>query len=342
MFYSTVRADSDASNEDICQALFSLLTKYISTPPTAFDEHPLDTPLKSTSSSQRANEQTHNDIDERILQEINGCVYNDTGGLYQKYFEGKSWSAEAGRIVQTADPQVVNGRWSDYPQPPTQTAFLDWFWRFQAKFLQKGRGKFSASPDLPLAGSDCKRKPDLFMVHRSILKHDGKNDWADVRVIGELKQSEIRGKYTEELLWFCEHAREVFASQPTRRFLHGFFIRGSQMELWIFDRSGPYSSKWFDIHQQPSRFIKIMAGYSLMSDDDLGLNTHLKEDKLDRYILFKGEAKTEDHLYLEDEPMASQRAIVCRGTTCYRAKREHSEQWEFVVKFAWRSDKRQA
>ncbi|KAL7270070.1 hypothetical protein RUND412_007232 [Rhizina undulata] len=54
-----------------------------------------------------------------------------------------------------------------------------------------------------------------------------------------------------------------------------------------------------------------------------------------------GEAKTEI-LYLDNQPIALQRAIVCRGTTCYRARRPDSKHWEFVVKFSWRSDKRQA
>jgi Fungal protein kinase len=107
--------------------------------------------------------------------------------------------------------------------------------------------------------------------------------------MGELKQSEIRGKYTEELLVFYGHAREVFASQPTRRFLHGFFIRGSFMELWVFDRSGLYSCEKFNLHQDPHRFIKIMVGYSMMSDEELGVNTSIERDETGKYIVFKGD-----------------------------------------------------
>jgi hypothetical protein len=44
---------------------------------------------------------------------------------------------------------------------------------------------------------------------------------------------------------------------------------------------------------------------------------------------------------LEDKPIASTKAIVCRGTTCYRGRRSDSMGWEYVVKFAWPSDKRQ-
>jgi hypothetical protein len=112
------------------------------------------------------------------------------------------------------------------------------------------------------------------------------------------------------------------------------------MELWMFDRSGLYSCEKFSIHQDPHRFIKIVAGYSLMSDQELGVNTHIKGDKIGKYILFKEGKEKEERIYLEDKPIASQKAIVCRGTTCYRAKMSDSEEWEYVVKFAWRSDKR--
>lgn len=47
-------------------------------------------------SFQRANEQAQDDVDERILQEIYGCVYMDTEG-YKKYLEGKERSAQAER-----------------------------------------------------------------------------------------------------------------------------------------------------------------------------------------------------------------------------------------------------
>jgi hypothetical protein len=85
-----------------------------------------------------------------------------------------------------------------------------------------------------------------------------------------------------------------------------------------------------------------MAGYTFMSDEELGMDTYIKVDKIGKYIMFKGEDRPErERLYLEDEPMASQQAIVCRGTTCYRAKRMNSN-YEFVVKFSWRAEKRTA
>lgn len=346
-FYSLlVHIDSHASGVIIWAEIFTLLSSDTSTAPTLLDQPYFNRPLKSNSSSQQDSEQTHNDMDERILQEINGRLYKDTGGFYEKYFEGKGWSSEARRIIKRVNPRMRSGRWGDYPMNPTEDVFLDWFKKFHTKFFLSGHSVFYASPDLPLAGSDCKRKPDLFVAPLKISRQDGKYNWTDVRVIGVLRTSQIRGEYVEELMKLSEHAREVFAAQPTRRFLHGFIIRGSIMELWVFDRSGLYGSESFAIHEDPRQFVKIMFGYMRMSDEELGVNTYIEEDKIGKYIVLKekdkGKSKKKERLYLEDKPIASQRAIVCRGTTCYRAKSLNSDRWEYVVKFAWRSDKRKA
>jgi hypothetical protein len=73
-----------------------------------------------------------------------------------------------------------------------------------------------------------------------------------------------------------------------------------------------------------------------MTNAELGLNTFIKRDGHDKDIVAQ-----EVKIYPEDKPIASTKAIVCRGTTCYRGKRFGTTEWEHVVKFAWPSDKRQ-
>ncbi|KAK9245492.1 hypothetical protein V1506DRAFT_245478 [Lipomyces tetrasporus] len=124
--------------------------------------------------------------------------------------------------------------------------------------------------------------------------------------------------------------------KPTRSwFVPGFTICGSVMRLWIFDRSGPYSSEKFDIHSEPERFVTVIAGYALMTEAELDLNTFVRRDETGRYII-AGDTKVS----IEDKPIASTKAIVCRGTTCYRGRRI-ALALDCVVKFAWPSDKRQ-
>jgi hypothetical protein len=196
-----------ASDLDIWNAVFVLVAKPRATPLTILNKSTLDTPLKSTSSSQQGNEQFHDDIDPRILEEVNGCVYNDTKGFYEKYFKGKSWSSTAEQIVRDVNPQIIKGRWTDYPNPPSQDAFLEWLWGFQSTFFLGGRGTYYSSPSLSLSGSDCRRKPDLFLAISGTTKRDGRYSWQEVRVIGELKQSGMPGKRLKEFKDFCGHAR---------------------------------------------------------------------------------------------------------------------------------------
>jgi hypothetical protein len=108
------------------------------------------------------------------------------------------------------------------------------------------------------------------------------------------------------------------------------------MRLWLFDRSGLYSSENFDINTEPERFVKVIAGYALLSDAELGLNTFIKRNRTSKYFIAQ-----DVRILLEDKPIALTKAIVCRGTTCYRGRRSDSTEWEYVVKFAWPSDKRQ-
>lgn len=151
-------------------------------------------PVRSNASSQRGDEQKHSDIDRRMLEEIRDCTYNNTKGFYEKYFEGRPWSTKAEEIVKLENPQKKDNRWSDYPDPPPdQKNFLAWLRIFQQKFFWGHRGRYYQSKDVPLGGSDCNRKPDLFLAHPT--KSGKKYEWPDVRVIGELKKTENSGEY---------------------------------------------------------------------------------------------------------------------------------------------------
>lgn len=88
------------------------------------------------------------------------------------------------------------------------------------------------------------------------------------------------------------------------------------MRLWVFDRSGSYNSEKFDIHKEPERFVRAIAGYALMPDAELGLNPFIKRHGTSKYIVVRG-----IRISLEDKPIAPTKAIICRGTTCYRGRR---------------------
>ena len=158
-------------------------------------------------------------------------------------------------------------------------------------------------------------------------------------MIGELEESNDKKKAT--LLQIGRYVRDVFSSQPTRRYVHAFTLCGNEMRAWVCDRSGPYSSSAFNIHEEPERFICIVAAYMMMNDEEMGLDTFVKQDDGDHFInIVEDVMGKERRLYLEPVPIALQRAIVYHGTSCYHARTSSSKYSQYIVKFSWVSDKR--
>jgi hypothetical protein len=293
-----------------------------------------DTPLRSSSASQRGIEQTHDEVDQRILEELTGRVYYDVGEFFERYFEGKVWTNNTRDIYEKSRDQYAEGRWSGWPEPSAQGSFFEWFMKFQDTVLRGLHRRYFTSANKVLRGSEADRKLDIFLTPANVALPNGEHDWSNVLVIGEHKQNPDEDGSTKTLLQLAGYAREVFGSQPDRRFVPGFTICGSMMRLWVFDRSGPYSSEKFDIHKEPERFVRVITGYALMTEAELGLNTFIRRDG-NKHIVAQGL-----RICLEDKPLAWQRAIVCRGTACYRGRNKDPGGWEHVVKFPWPSDKR--
>jgi hypothetical protein len=310
---------NNAPDLEIWRAVFDLIA--LTSPkqltlPTAFEKAIFDTPLRSSSASQRGIEQTHDEVDQRILEELTGRVHYDVGGFFERYFEEKTWSNQVEDICEKSMAQYADRRWSGWPEPSLQGLFFKWFMKFQDTVLSGLDRRYYTLANKVLRGSEADRKLDIFLTPADVASPNGEHDWSNVLVIGEHKQNPDEDRSTKTLVQLAGYAREVFGSQPERRFVPGFTICGSLMRLWVFDRSGPYNSEKFDIHKEPERFVKVLAGYAVMSDAELGLNTFIKRDGNGKYIVTRGV-----RISLEDKPIASTKAIVCRGTTCYRGRR---------------------
>ena len=86
------------------------------------------------------------------------------------------------------------------------------------------------------------------------------------------------------LLQLGRYMHDVFTAQLTRRLISGFFLCRTIMKLWVFNHPDPYSSGEFNIHKEPEQFIWAIAGYVMMSDEELGLNTFSEPDGEDQFI----------------------------------------------------------
>lgn len=330
-----------ASDTNIWSAVFKLIITVSQTsPPSSVPISFNATPVTSSSTSQQGSEQTRKLVEARVFEEIRHCTYRNVGGFFSKYFEEKVWTEQTKEIYRAMQDRHVDGKWTDFPDPPVQNAVLEWLLRFQKEFLAASRGLYYTSESSnDLTDAEARRQLDV------LIKRNGKNfsktvhDWRDVEVIGELRESDKEWKV--KLLQLGRYMRDVFATQPTRRFVHGFTLLGSTMELWVFDRSGPYSSGVFDIQKEPEQFIRAVAGYTMMSDEELGLDTFTRLNEKNRSITITEDTTgKERRLNLDVDPIVYQRAIVCRGTSCYRATTLSPKDMQYVVKFSWVSDKR--
>lgn len=330
-----------ASDSEVWSGVLDLITALTRvTPPTSVPATFDGTPITRSSASQQGGEQTREAVERKVFEEIRFCTYRDVEGFFEKYFEGKNWTRRALDIFEATKDRHVDGVWTDLPDPPAQADVLQWWFRFQDDFLsQERRRYFSTTSPKDLVGAEAQRQIDLFIKRREGQSPDAAHNWRDVEVIGELKASNRDRKGT--LLQVGRYVRDVFSCQPTRRYVHAFTICGREMEVWVFDRSGCYSPRAFDIHKEPERFIQVIAGYAMMNEDELGLDTFTEQDGDCHFIRIEQDgARDGKRLRLESNPITRQRAIVCRGTSCWLTKTPESEDWDCVTKFSWPSNKR--
>lgn len=77
----------------------------------------------------------------------------------------------------------------------------------------------------------------------------------------------------------ASYAREVFAQQHNRRFVHTVILTQSRIRAYKFDRCGAEYSAWINIHEQPELFIRIILGVCSKDERSLGYDTTVQWKK---------------------------------------------------------------
>ena len=218
-----------------------------------------------------------------------------------------------------------------FPPEPYEKSIWDWLRSLEERFLAGAPYKLHTTTT---ANQFTERKGQMDLFLQKPATEASSIFWyKHVLVVGEQKKTYNTARLKADLLQLTRYVRGVFADQPTRRFVHAFSFCASTMELWIFDRSGAYSSGPFDIHDEPDKFARALVGYTTMDDDAMGLDTFIEREDGRRYATLSDASENQTRIRL-DKAMVRQKAIVCRGTTCYETENNH------VAKFSWASDKR--
>ncbi|KAK9256933.1 hypothetical protein V1507DRAFT_501044 [Lipomyces tetrasporus] len=264
------------NDEGFWNTVLNFATQIEATPPAVFEKATFATPLRTSSASQSGIEQTHGEVDQRILEELTGASTTMSKVSTSDFSKG--------RLAQYA--------WSGWPEPPLQAVFFEWLKTFQDILMKELDSKYYTSVNRALRGSEADRKLDIFVAPVNATFQD--SNWPV-----------MRERYLE--------------------------VNQIVVCAWFYDM--------WECHA-PLDIRQIIAPKNLTStvsqrEAELGLNTFVRRDETGRYII-AGDTKVS----IEDKPIAPTKAIVCRGTTCYRGRRI-ALALDCVVKFAWPSDKRQ-
>lgn len=274
-----------------------------------------------------------------VLDNIDGRMHGPMNGFMDKFF-GDFHFIHQDTFLEIEAAGRAHCRCAFPSAVPSPDNFLEWFADYMSGESDGARGSWHVYGGDGVASEHESRDDGgaRLVLTMPPISPDSNTQTRgkDVQVIGQFHR---RGgiSYQDGLLRLCRSAHHVFASQPMRLFLHGFYIRDSLVELWVFDRSGLYCSETFDIHRSFIQFVFVLLTYQRMTDQDLGNSNIIEVDTGGRYILTDSVAiPPSGKLYIESQPIASRENLVGTGTTCFRVRLPDSQDWKYVVKFKWR------
>lgn len=329
----TKAVTNDATDLEIWNAVLQLIDSFSRvTPPPSFH----GTPFTRSSAAFQDSTQTRSELEQPLLMELSGCTYDNTGDFDKKHFEEKDWSGSCSDIYRRLSEKHDGDALQEFPRTLSEDEVWKWFDSFQESYLKTSSGRyFRTKSKKEIENGQGERQLDLF-VKRSDAASADVHNMGDVLVVGELTSSKKSARWRPKFVQLATYVRDVFSAQPTRRFVHGFLLFATQMQLWVFDRSGAFSSTTFDIFEDPERFIRAISGYALMNNEELGLDTFIQKDGKRTSVTIADATTGEDRVFeLEATPFIFQRSIASRGTTCYR-----TTNGKQVVKFSWRAAER--
>lgn len=159
-------------------------------------------------------------------------------------------------------------------------------------------------------------------------------------VPGKLKSNPTADLQSKTWLDIGRYAREVMASQDSRRFVLGFTLCGSLMRLWEFDRLGGIASAPFNINQDGHQFVYVILGFLCMSEKEIGFDPTTIKAEGKRYI--ETQQDGQKTRFVIDSLIRRARCVAGRATTCWKAHLEGDNLLApFVIKDSWQLPERE-
>ncbi|KAK5629961.1 hypothetical protein RRF57_005676 [Xylaria bambusicola] len=216
---------------------------------------------------------------DEILDNIDGRMHGPMNQFIEKHFGHFQYIHQDG-LLKIQPRGRASSQFAIPPAAPSPDDFLHWFSQCVSGGLDGARGAWHIHPAESGDAEDGARV--LFTITPSPASKV-ETEWDHVQVVGQFYQNGYVC-YRNGLVELCRSAYQVFARQPTRLFLHGFYIRGSLIEFWVFDRSGLYCSEVFHTQNDLVQFLSVILSYQRMTDQELGKSDLIQIDDGGSYI----------------------------------------------------------
>ncbi|KAF1841393.1 uncharacterized protein K460DRAFT_318276 [Cucurbitaria berberidis CBS 394.84] len=344
---------SKQPDEVIWDAVYDAVTE--STPPprplSSFQQTPW---LRNTGSF--ANSTEHRKYIDSVLKEELGQLYVGVPGFSEAFFGGVPDLKPVSQAVFKQCKGVASlyqegSGWQGWPEDAKERDVLGWFAPLigqlvdlaaqneQNEHTSRPRRRPLAQPHKPIQGSIADRKMDVGFVDDPHADVDARYRWPQILIPGELKSNPLDDKASKAWLDLGRYAREVFAAQPSRRFVLGFTLCGSRMRLWEFDRLGGIASESFDINEDGLQFVSAVLGFLWLDEEQLGYDPTIITEGDKQYTDIERNGCTERLIITG--VMKRTRCIAGRATTCWIAHREGDEsEAPLVIKDSWQYPER--
>lgn len=229
-------------------------------------------------------------------------------------------SGPVSEFLEILFPSLKTGSQGEPITAPFPGDFVQWFTTFTAKPRDANEGKWEMKHYFLSEGEG---------VDITLTGSDGHVRVAGVRCTDEMA-------YADGLARLYAQARRIFQTDSTRTLLHGFFLHGSVLELWYFDRVGMFCSDTITGDGVRERFPALLSAYEAMPDADAGVLGLVEHDDKGDFIRLD---EHDNKIYHESPATETPEALFTdkgESRTKYKAKSAGGDK--YVVSFTWEGE----
>ncbi|OAA80189.1 serine/threonine-protein kinase Sgk2 [Akanthomyces lecanii RCEF 1005] len=271
-------------------------------------------------------------VEGSIIDELRLSVFRNVPRFVDHHFDISKWNQEQKDMLDRVLKHHKDSHWTHFPKAKKtdEDAVYKFLKDIEEACFSNAPNKLNQSKT-SRSLSDRKGQLDLFF--HPARTGDEKHEFGKVVAVGEHKTTEIPDHFRSVFSQMSRYVRNIYAAQPTRACVHAFTIQGFTLELWVFDRSGAYSSGRLNIHEHPQALARALVGYATMNMGNLEI---FKEDaNIGKYITLNDVDDSSSRQIQIKEQIFCKSAITGRGTMCFSTP-------EGVLKLSWRTQGRRS